>query len=144
MDTDGYLRELYRIIDSMDQSLVLSQLEGLSPRIRTVLRFLEQNASDETGLGGPAGLVRMHPAALSRKMHRELRNLGCYLSLWDYRDMLRLRSARRASRSDPLLECKEVAALVGVSPRTLRRIFKRYTNSSPEDYRRSSYARRKS
>jgi len=121
----------------MDEKLLLSRLEGLSPRIRTIFRCLEENVTEGPGLRKLARLFRMHSASLSRRWHRELADIGYYLTLSDYRDMLRFRRAKQAFRSDPLLECKKVAALVGTSPRNLRRIFQSFTNSTPEDYRLS-------
>ena len=135
MDTDGYLRELYRIIDRMRHNLVLSRLPNLSPKVMIALLFIEENFASGVHLSDAARHVGMHPDSLSRKIHRELEGHDLYLTVPDYFNLLKAVKAREAITSDPLLLCKEVADLVGASPRELQRIFRIHFGSTLSEYR---------
>ena len=133
------LEELYRIIQRADTSLILSNVEGLSPRVRIALQFLEERFHARAGLAQAGRVVEMHPASLCRAVRNELKRNGIYVTLPDYLNRLRLNKARELLRSDPLLLCKEVAFLVGMSDRNFERVFKEYTGKTATEYRRAVY-----
>jgi two-component system response regulator YesN len=129
------LIDLYRILQKLDEKLVLSRLPGLSPKVKTALKFVEENFSQEVRLEDAAARVRMHPVSLSRRVRKELRQHEVYISLPEYKDALRARMAKQLIKSNPFLECKEVAHMVGTSPRNLEKIFKRYVGVTPAEFR---------
>gem|GEM_PF-1630629 len=133
------LEELYRIMQRADASLILSNVEGLSPRVRMALQFLEEGSHERAGLAQAARYVRMHRASLCRAIRNELKRNGIYLTLPDYLNRLRLNKARKLLQSDPFLLCKEIASLVGMSDRNFERVFRKYTGKTATEHRRAVY-----
>jgi transcriptional regulator GlxA family with amidase domain len=136
MDTKCLLKDLYRILQRMDERLILSELEGLSPKAKLALKSLEQNFAIGISLKEAAAQVRMRPDSLCREIHRELVAHGIYVSIPDYLDTLKVKRAKELFCLDPLCECKEVAALVGLSVRHLERLVKRRTGMAPACFRK--------
>ena len=135
MDADRYLKKLYRVLDRMRHSLVLSTLSGLSPRVRIALRFIEENFDSGTRLSDAARHVGMHPDSLSRRIHHELEEHNLYLTIPDYINLLKAVRASELVTSQPLLLWKEIADVVGTSPRQLERIFRMHFGSTPTQFR---------
>lgn len=135
MDADRYLKKLYRVFDRMRYSLVLSKLHGLSPRVRTALRFIEENFDSGIHLSDAARHVRMHPDSLSRRVRHELEEHDLYLTIPDYINLLKAVRARELLTSQPLLLWKEIADVVGTNPRQLERIFRMHFGSTPTQFR---------
>lgn len=131
------LIELYRILQRSDERLVLSSLPELSPKVRIALRFLEEHFIEGAGLKDAVFGVKMHRASLSRKIHKELQEQSIYLTIPEYVNSLRIRKAKGLFESEPMLECKEVASMVGTGGRNLRRIFKSFTGKTPTEYRKT-------
>jgi len=72
VDTDGYLRELYRIIDRMRHNLVLSRLPNLSPKVMIALLFIEENFASGVHLSDAAPMWGC----------TQIRFLGRYIANW--------------------------------------------------------------
>jgi transcriptional regulator GlxA family with amidase domain len=120
----------------MDERLTLSELEGLSPKAKLALKSLEQNFAIGISLKEAAAQVRMRPDSLSRQIHKELASHEIWITIPDYLDMLKVKRAKELFCLYPLCECKEVAALVGLSVRHLERLVKRHAGMTPACFRK--------
>lgn len=129
--------ELHRILQRMDERLIVSTLPGLSPKLRFVLRFIEENFCEGVGVKQAASYVKMHPASLWKRIRKELTQTGTNITFSEYINSLRVRRAKELLRSDPFLECKEVASMVGTGVRNLEMVFKRYVGKTLSEYRQA-------
>jgi transcriptional regulator GlxA family with amidase domain len=133
---DGYLGEPYRIRKGAAEVPVLSKLPGLSRRVRMALRFLEREFCSGTRLSDAARHVKIRPDSLGKLVRGELLARGIHFTIPEYLSLLRITRAEHLFTSDPLRQCKEVAALIGLSTRHLERLFLRFNGLTPTEYAR--------
>ena len=129
------VRRLVRMFEMFYDRRRLSELEGFSWKVRAVLRIMEESYSEPISLTCIADALSIHPVSLRQKISCEFSEQGIYFTPASYLTAIRMRAARHLLRSQPLLECKEVAAAVGLSARQLRRLFEKYMCTTPVRYR---------
>ena len=127
--------ELHKTIQKLDESLILSELEELSPKVRIALQFLEHKFPEGIGVPDAASCLKMHPASLWKRIRGELFQCGIHMSLSEYTNRLRVVKAKELLQSDPFLLSKELAPMVGTGVRNLQKLFKTYTGKTPSEYR---------
>jgi methylphosphotriester-DNA--protein-cysteine methyltransferase len=129
------MKSLYQKIEMrLDGKFPLSKLEGYTPRVREVLRIIEEsehmkNLNESAKDGG------VDPAYFCRAFHQVTTSHKIEITCSEYMDWLRVKKAMEIFCTTPKLYEYEVAKKVGTCPRSLRRVFEKFTGIKVKKYR---------